>query len=78
MTLEEIQELGIDRPKRSNPDGKDDFRDEANKEEFKENQNDLIEENQENSLETNEDSIDGFDQDDDEDEVTEEGNNTEL
>ena len=76
MTLEEIQELGIDKPKPSNPDGKDDFRDEANKEEFKENQNDLIEENQENSLETNDDSIDGFDQDDDEDESIEEENNT--
>ena len=48
----------------------------ANKEEFKENQNDLIEENQENSLETNDDSIDGFDQDDDEDESIEEENNT--
>jgi hypothetical protein len=77
MTLEELQELGIDKPKPSNPDGKDDFRDEASKEEFKENQNDLIEENQENSLETNEDSIDGFDQDDEEDETIEEENNIE-
>ena len=77
MTLEELQELGIDKPKPSNPDGKDDFRDEASKEEFKENQNDILEENQENSLETNEDSIDGFDQDDEEDESIEEENNTE-
>jgi hypothetical protein len=77
MTLEELQELGIDKPKPSNPDGKDDFRDEASKEEFKENQNDILEENQENSLETNEDSIDSFDQDDEEDESIEEENNTE-
>ena len=76
MTLEELQELGIDKPKASNPDGKDDFREDVSNEEFKENQNDLIEENKENSLETNEDSIDGFDQDDDEDESAEEGNNT--
>ena len=77
MTLEELQELGIDKPKPSNPDGKEDFRDEASKEEFKENQDDILEEKQENSLETNEDSIDGFDQDDEEDESIEEENNTE-
>ena len=76
MTFEELQELGFDKPKASNPDGKDDFREDVSNEEFKENQNDLIEENKENSLETNEDSIDGFDQDDDEDESAEEGNNT--